>query len=271
MDGLTGLRLWAMLVTVSALGGLVIYFGFGAWLHRRYYVQRRASSEAWKLQPKRWVSPKLHRWTLAVSAGNMALGGLLSGTFAYFVMTHGVSALYFDLSEHGLGYTVLSTVLMFVSLEAAAYYTHRFLHGRFMFRHVHRWHHRVIATTPFTTVTMHPVEFTMLQATAFLPVFFLPVHVVSFIGMLVYVLVFNILDHSGIRMRHWLPWHSSSAFHDDHHLHFHCNYGQNLAIFDRMHGTHRRHGRRYGKDVFGGRGAPLSPGEGEEPGDFVKY
>jgi Delta7-sterol 5-desaturase len=271
MDGLTGLRLWAALVGVAAVGGIVIYFGLGTWLYRRYYVRQRDAAEGWKIQPKRWASAKLHRWAIAVAAGNMALGGLLSGTFAYFVMTEGVSALYFDVDEHGLVYTLLSTVLMFLGLEAAAYYTHRFLHTRFMFKHVHRWHHRLVAPTPFATVTMHPVEFTMLQATAFLPVLLLPVHVVSFIALLAYVLVFNIMDHSGIRMRHWLPWHSSSAFHDDHHVHFHCNYGQNLAIFDRFHGTHRRHGRRYGKDVFGGRGAPMSPGEPDAPGNFVEY
>lgn len=270
MDELTGMRLWAMMVTVSTLGGLVIYFGFGTWLYRRYYVQRRDQAAEWKLQ-SRWVPDGLHRWGITVAAANMTLGGVLSGTFAYFVITEGFSALYFDLDEHGLAYTLLSTIVLYIAVEAAAYYTHRLLHVRFMFKHFHRWHHRVVAPTPFITVTMHPVEFTMLQLTAFLPVLVLPVHAASFIGVLVYNLVFNLMDHSGIRMKHWLPWHSSSSFHDDHHVHFHCNFGQSLAIFDRFHGTHRRHGRRYGKDVFGGRGAPLTPGPADEPGDYVEY
>lgn len=266
---LSGIRLWAMLVTVAALGGIVIYFGYSVWLYQRYYVRRREQAAEWKIQPRRWVPDKLHRWAIRVAATNMALGGLLTGTFAYFVYTHGISALYFEVDDYGWGYTVLSTVLMFVALEAAAYYTHRFLHGKWIFKYVHRWHHRIVAPTPFITVTMHPVEFTLLQITAFLPVFFLPVHVVAFAGLLVYVLVFNLMDHSGIRMSHWLPWHSSSSFHDDHHVYFHCNYGQNLAIFDRLHGTHRRHDRRYGEDVFGGKGAPV---EGDrEPGRLVDY
>ncbi|MCA9710069.1 MAG: sterol desaturase family protein, partial [Myxococcales bacterium] len=252
----SGMQLWALMVTVAALGGLVVYFGFGGWLYLRYYVRRRDRADEWKIQPKRWVPDKLHRWGVRVAATNMALGGLITGTFAYLVHTRGISALYLEVDDYGWAYTVLSTVLMFLALEAAAYYTHRFLHGRWMFRHVHRWHHRVVAPTPFVTVTMHPVEFLMLQATAFLPVFLLPVHVVSFGALLVYVLVFNLMDHSGIRIAHWLPWHSSSSFHDDHHVYFHCNYGQILGVFDRVHGTHRRHGRRYGEDVFGGKGAP---------------
>ena len=269
MDELTGMRLWAALVGIAALGGLVIYFGYGGWLYHRYYVKRRGEAEQWKIQAKRWASPKLFRWSVAIAACNMMIGGLLSGTFFYFVITHDFSALYFDVDEYGIVWTIASVPLMFLALEAAAYYTHRFLHGRFMFKHVHQWHHRLVAPTPFATVTMHPVEFTMLQATAFLPVMLLPVHWMAFALLLAYVLVFNIMDHSGIHMRHWLPWHSTSAFHDDHHLYFHCNYGQNLAVFDRFHGTHRRLGRRYGKDVFGGRGAPS--GDGEAPGDFVKY
>jgi len=263
-----GWALWAAMVTVASLGGLVIYFGFGGWLYRRYYVVQRDQAERWKLQPKRFVPDALHRWAMRVAAANMLLGGLLSGTFAYFVHTRGISALYFEVSAYGWAYTIASTVAMFLALEGAAYYTHRFLHGKWMFKHVHRWHHRVVAPTPFVTVTMHPAEFLMLQATAFLPIFVMPVHVAAFAGLLVYALVYNLMDHSGIRMKHWLPWHSSSSFHDDHHIHFHCNYGQHISVFDRLHGTHRRHGRRYGKTVFGGRGEAV---EGNEPGEYVEY
>jgi len=270
MAGLTGFQLWALMVTVAALGGLIIYFGFGGWLYHRYYIKQRDQAADWKLQSKRWVPDKLHRWAIRVAAANMLLGGLLTGTFAYFVHTAKISALYMDVDEHGWLWLVVSAVVMFVALEAAAYYTHRLLHHPWMFKRFHRWHHRVVATTPFITTTMHPVEFMMLQATAFAPVFFLPVHWMVFAGLLVYALVFNLMDHSGVRMKHWLPWHSSSSFHDDHHVHFHCNYGQHIALFDKLHGSHRRVNRRYGAKVFGGKGAPVEPGDADA-GEFVKY
>ncbi len=270
LELLTGFQLWALMVTVAALGGLVLYFGFGGWLYWRFYVRRRHDAAEWKIQPKRFVPDKLHRWGIRVATVNMLVGGLLTGTFAYFVYTHEISALYLDVDDYGWTYTALSVVVMFIALEASAYYTHRFLHNRWMFRHVHRWHHRAVAPTPFVTVTMHPVEFILLQSTAFLPVFFIPVHVAVFGGLLAYALVYNLMDHSGIRMNHWLPWHSSSSFHDDHHVHFHCNYGQHIAIFDRFHGTHRRHGRRYGQEVFGGKGAPISSDDPKQ-GEYVQY
>jgi lathosterol oxidase len=267
-----GLRQWALLVTMSAVSGMALYFGVGGYLYVKYYRRRRADPEAWKIQPKRFLSPKQHRWAIRVAASNMMLGGLLSGSFAYYVLHGGYTALYFDFETHGVLYTLASTVMLFLALEAAAYYTHRWLHGKWMFQHVHRWHHRCVAPTPFTTVTMHPVEFISLQATAFLPIFIIPAHVGSFIFLLVYVLLFNIKDHSGVVLTSWIPWQGSSRFHDDHHVYFHCNYGQNLPHFDRFHGTHRRVDRRYGEHVFGGKGARL---EGTETSDdepeFVKY
>lgn len=268
--GMSGLRLWALLVTVASVGGLVVYFGYGGWLYWRYYVRRRDRAVDWKIQPRRFQPADKHRWGIRVAAVNMLLGGLLSGSFAYYVVGGGYSALYLDAAEHGLAYTLLSVVLLFVAIEASAYYTHRLLHRKWLFKHFHRWHHRCVAPTPFNTVTMHPVEFLMLQVSAFLPIFVLPVHAYVFIGMLVYVLIFNIMDHSGIVMRHLLPWHSTSRFHDDHHVYFHCNFGQNLGWFDRFHGTLRRKDRRYGEKVFGGKGAPVGDERGATP-EFVEY
>ena len=89
--------------------------------------------------------------------------------------------------------------------------------------------------------------------------------------LLIYVLLYNIKDHSGIVLTSRLPWQGSSRFHDDHHVYFHCNYGQNLPIFDKLHGTHRRVNRRYGEDVFGGKGAPLEGGGNDDEPEWVEY
>ncbi len=266
----TGWRLWACLVTISVLAGWLLYFGFGGALYYCFYIRRRDQPETWKIQAKRFVPDKLHRWAIRIAATNLMLGGLLSGSFIYYMLEGGSVALYMQIDDYGWGYTLFSTVVGFVFIDAMAYYTHRLLHNRWLFRHVHRWHHRCIAPTPFTATTLHPVELVLFQLTAFLPAFVFPMWIGSFFGILIYVLLFNIMDHSGIDIRHRVPWQTSSRYHDDHHVHFHCNYGQNLIIFDRMHGTLRRQGRRYGIAVFGGRGAQT----GEEhagPPPFVDY
>ena len=267
--GLDGLRQWAMFVALSSVAGLVLYFGFGGALYYLYYVRRRAQAEEWKIQSKRFLKPALHRWAVRVAAANLGMAGIITGSLMYYWSKGGYSQLYFDVHDWGYAYTALSTVLTFVVIEAIAYYTHRWLHGKWMFKQVHVWHHRCVAPHPLTTVTMHPFEFLTFQATIFVPLFVYPIWAPAFAFLLVYVLVFNIMDHSGIDMRHYLPWHSSSRYHDDHHVHFHCNYGQNLMCFDRWHGTLRRKNRRYGKDVFGGKGAPDSGSD--EADEFMKY
>ena len=54
-------------------------------------------------------------------------------------------------------------------------------------------------------------------------------------------------------------------------MYFHVNYGQTLGIWDRLFGTHRREGRVYGVEVFGGKGAPRPGARGDEPAPLVDY
>jgi Delta7-sterol 5-desaturase len=247
---------WAGIVLVSVLGGVAILWIVGGYYHLRYYVGRRHEPERWKCQPQRFLRPEQQRQAMLLSTMNLAIGGFISGTFIYALTRGFATPIYFDVAERGWLYTLGSTVLLFVLVDALAYYAHRALHAKSVFRYVHRWHHRYIATTPFVVTAMHPVEFLVFQAVTFAPLFVIPFHYVSVVAVFVYVLVFNIIDHSGVRLSSALPWQGPSSYHDDHHTHFHCNFGQHLMLWDRLHGTLRREDRRYGETVFGGRGEP---------------
>jgi Delta7-sterol 5-desaturase len=258
---------WARTVGLSVLGGLVIFWVVAGYYHVRYYVLRRREPERWKCQPGRFLRAEQQRQAMRLSSMNLTLGGIVSGTFIHALDNGLRTPLYFDVADRGWLYTLASTPLLFVLVDGLAYYAHRALHTRALFRRVHHWHHRYVATSPFVVTAMHPIEFLTFQAVTFVPLFVIPFHYVSAIVVFVYILVFNIVDHSGVTLRSVLPWQGPSKFHDDHHAHFHCNFGQCLMLWDRLHGTLRRAGRRYGADVFGGKGAP---GEGGA-GDFVRY
>ena len=248
---------WAKLVTASILGGLVIFWSVAGYYHVRYYVLRRHEPATWKCQPKRFLRPEQQREAALLSTMNLTIGGVLSGTLIYALSKGARIPLYFEIARYGWTYTLASSVLLFVLVDGLAYYAHRALHVRALFRYVHRWHHRYVATSPFVVTAMHPAEFLTFQAVTFAPLFVIPFHYVSAIVVFVYILVFNIIDHSGVRLESKLPWQGPSVFHDDHHAHFHCNFGQCFQIWDRLHGTLRRSDRRYGADVFGGKGAPI--------------
>lgn len=138
---------------------------------------------------------------------------------------------------------------------------------------MHRFHHCFVALSPYTAIALHPAELLTPQVTSFLPLFFISFYAVSVAGVLLYILIFNIIDHSGVKLVSALPWQSPSVYHDDHHHYFHVNYGQHLMIWNRLHDTLRRQNRRYGEGIFGRRGAPDSKDGGQrgELGPFVKY
>jgi lathosterol oxidase len=255
--------LFAQFVAGSVLFSLAVYFGIGGFLQVRYYRARRAEPQAWKCQPNRWLQPALARHAILLGTFNMAAGAAVSGGLAYLIRVHGVSRLYTGFDRHGVGYTLATTVLFYLFTDAGAYYSHRMFHSRLLFPRIHKWHHRYTIPNAFTVSAMHPLEWFFYQAILFVPAFIVPLHVASFVGVLLYIYYFGLIDHSGIKMSSWLPWQPPVQFHDDHHKYFHCNFGQNSALWDRLHGTVRMGGRRYGEHVYGGRGAPGADDEGE--------
>ena len=268
IDAIEWTRL-GLFVGGAVLGGLVIFNLAAGYYHLRYYVLRRDAPESWKIQHKRFLTPRLARSAFLLTNFNMILGGLVTGVLIY-AMTEGMpTAIYTDVDEYGWPWLVISVPVLFILNDAGAYYVHRALHQKWMFRNIHRHHHRYVATNPYVTVAVHPLELLALQASSFLPLFFIPFHVGVIGAVLIYILVFNVIDHSGVRLVSLLPWQGPSMYHDDHHTQFHCNFGQHLMIWDKIHGTLRRQKRGYGSEVFGGRGKV--EGEETEIPDFVHY
>lgn len=264
-------QLYATVVTGSALAGVATLWIVGGYYHLRYYRLRRNEPETWKLQPKRFPSDKMQRKAARAASFNLVLAGLITGQLVYAMMQgwRG-TAIYFDVADYGWAWTIGGTAVLFFLVDGIAYYVHRLLHVRWLYRHAHYFHHKWGAPSPWVVTAVHPMEMLILQAATFVPLFLIPFHYGSVIVVLVYVLVFNIIDHSGVKLTSIWPWQGPSAFHDDHHVHFHVNFGQHLSFFDRMHGTLRRVNRKYGKDNFGGAGVGID-GEEAAPGEFVKY
>ncbi len=245
----------ALCVAGAVLSGLLIYHVVAGYYHLRYYRRRRDEATAWKIQPKRFLSDKHAREAARSGTLNLTLGGALSGVLVYAILEHGLpTRLYTDVHEYGLPYFFASIVGVWLLIDLLAYYVHRALHIRWIYKRVHRFHHKFVAPTPYAALALHPVELLALQAASISTIFYVPMHVGVISGVLVYTLVFNIVDHSGVDLRSRLPWQAPPRYHDDHHVHFHVNFGQHLMLWDRLHGTLRRVRRTYGQDVFGGRG-----------------
>jgi lathosterol oxidase len=260
-----------MYIGVSIAGGLGMYFGIGGAFELVYYRARRDRPETWKVQPRRFLSPKMRRHELLLGTANMTMASIASGIFASYLASGGKSAVYFSVQERGLPYAILGTILYFVLTDCGLYWAHRILHRPLLFRYIHRWHHRYTSPDAFTAMAVHPLEMLTFQSVMLLPLFVLPLHVAGLIAVLVYQNYVALVDHSGVDLHSWLPWQGPTRFHDDHHVYFHVNYGQNMAVWDRIFGTYRRQGRVYGAEVFGGKGAPAPGAAADAPAPYVDY
>ena len=250
----------------SLFVGLCLYVAVGGLIFHLYYRRRRSEAQLWKCQPDRFPTERMQQADLRMGLFNLSVGSMLSGLLAYYAATGGRTGLFFSVSERGLAFTVLTSLCYFLFTDLALYAAHRLYHRPRLFRMIHRVHHRNTTPTPFTAYSMHPIEFLTYEAIALVPLFFFPVYAGAAIATLLYSNITAMIQHSGVRMSAPLPWQPVTLFHDDHHKYFHVNYGQNLALWDRIFGTLRRHDRKYGAEIFGGRGAPRADTDNRHAG-----
>lgn len=137
-----------------------------------------------------------------------------------------------------------SFALILVAHDAYFYWSHRLMHHKRVFRLVHRTHHLSRTPTPWTAYSFSPLE--ALVEAAFLPLYLLlvPTHVIVIGIFLIHMILRNVIAHAGFELfpRRWMSWPLArwitvSLHHDQHHEHFHCNYGFYFTWWDRWMGT----------------------------------
>lgn len=216
-------------------------------------VLQKDNPEDWKCQPKRKLSPKLHAEAVKWSLVNSFLAGFVgTAIFMRHLNTGNLLKVYYDVNDHGWIRFFRDLVLVYCWIDVWAYTIHRFLHMKFIYKYIHKWHHRYVAPTAFTAFGMHPVEFLMLQMGGLSCCFLFEIHIMAFMANGVHIAYHGQIDHSGIDFEGDLPWQPSVQFHDDHHRFFHVNFGQSFIVWDWLFGTLRQGNRKYGEDIFVG-------------------
>ncbi|XP_037073673.1 delta(7)-sterol 5(6)-desaturase-like [Pollicipes pollicipes] len=244
---------------IASLVGYVIYFGVGGFLHWYYYRMRRDSAHEWKCQPEKWLPPDLEWHEIKYGSTSLMIGNTLSSLLVCWVLNGGYSTIYYHVADFGWTWWLLSWPVVFIWQDYVTYLTHRLYHTPFLYKHFHKLHHTYKQPTAFSVTAIHPVEFIHVQAIIISPMFLVPVHWVVMSVLLLYTYYHGIVDHSGINFKAhwWQPWQPDCLFHDNHHQYFHVNFGFNIFLWDKLHGTYRRKDRIYRENIFYGRGKPL--------------
>lgn len=163
----------------------------------------------------------------------------LVGFSVYLGVQHGVFRIYGgDLP--GTARLLMEFVAIVLLHDAYFYWAHRLMHTRWLFRRVHRVHHRSRTPTPWAAYAFAPAE-AFLEA-AILPIaaLIIPMHELTALLFVTHMIIRNVAGHAGIELfpKGWLDMPILRAFtttihHDLHHSHGGYNFGLYFTWWDR--------------------------------------
>lgn len=224
----------------------IVYFIFYVWKRRAWLYL--------KIQ-QRFPTPTDYQREIGYSA----LTSLIFGVVAWLCLGTSFveyTKFYADIDQYGVAWLVLSIPLTLLIHDAYFYWIHRFMHWPPMYRLMHLTHHRSVNPSPWAAFAFHPLEAVAEAGIIPILLLLLPLHPISFLGFVTFMLLFNIYGHLGYELfsrkiyHHPIgKWLNSSVYHNLHHEKFHGNYGLYFTFWDRFCGTLREDSLQKVEDV----------------------
>jgi len=143
----------------------------------------------------------------------------------------------------GIATAALELAGLMVVYEATFYFLHRLLHTS-RFHNVHRVHHRSVRTTPWSGLSVHPLEAMFIEAPILLFALIAPVSVATLVTFQVVLHYVSAVGHGNYDPFARLPgfsWLKSyMRMHQLHHAHGNVNYSTFSPLMDALFSTHKR-------------------------------
>lgn len=146
--------------------------------------------------------------------------------------------------ETGLSRALIDCLIMVLAMDFGMYWFHRMAHMPWLFRLIHRFHHRHEATNPISLFVLHPAEVLGFGGLMVAVLILYPMSTLGLMGYLTLNIVFGTLGHSGVEpfppivgRLPGLRWLGTSTFHGGHHQFPEHNFGFYTLIWDRLFGT----------------------------------
>lgn len=168
----------------------------------------------------------------------------LASNFIMSVYSQGISLLYNHPQEYGFLHLGISYVFTLLLQDTFFYFTHRLFHQPLFFSWFHQGHHRSRYPTPWTSFAFDPLE-AIVHALFYMGIIFIiPLHLVTFLAILITMTVWAILNHIGLDRlplpfpHNWLGrWFIGPAHHSIHHNKYTLHFGLYFTFWDKLLGT----------------------------------
>ncbi len=194
-----------------------------------------------RIQSRRASSRDVRR-EIGYSLSTVVLFSLV-GFSVYLGSQAGVFKLYGgDISS---GWRLMAEFAAMVLLhDAYFYWAHRAMHTRWLFRRVHRLHHKSRTPTPWAAYAFAPPEAVLEAGILPIAALLMPLHHLTVLLFVTHMIVRNVIGHAGVELfpSWWLRapvlrWITTTTHHDLHHSHGGYNFGLYFTWWDRWMNT----------------------------------
>jgi lathosterol oxidase len=227
-----------LIVSISSLR----YVFFAGLTYSIFYVWKKNNWIQRKIQTSFPSAAHIKR-EVTYSLISFLIFGLI-GTGIYLMQVAGITKIYTDFREHSIGYFIFSVVVFIAAHDLYFYITHRLMHHKLLYKHVHRIHHLSTNPTPWAAFAFHPLEAVVEIGILPVMVLIMPLHPLAIIAWILYMTLMNVIGHSGFEMfpkgfttNSLTSWYNTSTHHNMHHKFVLCNYGLYFNIWDKLFKT----------------------------------